>query len=55
MPRGCVATTVIQTGQTDLFYSEAFIYRPFSDVALDWNSSKTVVATHPYALLLAES
>jgi len=34
-----------------LFYSKAFIYRPFSDVALDPNSSKAVVAIHPIYLL----
>ena len=35
-----------------MFYSEAFIYGPFSDVALDPNSSKTVVATHPASRIL---
>jgi len=30
----------------NLFYSEAFIYGHFSDVALDPNSSQTVFATH---------
>ena len=34
-----------------MFYSKAFIYRPFSDVALDPNSSKAVVAIHPIYLL----
>jgi hypothetical protein len=33
--------------KVDLFYSESFIYRPFSDVTLDSDGSKTVVATHP--------
>jgi len=33
-----------------LFYSKAFIYGPFSDVALDSNCSKTVVATHLFAV-----
>ena len=32
--------------RADLFYSEAFIYGPFSDVALDSNCSKTIVETH---------
>jgi hypothetical protein len=36
--------------RTDLFYSKAFIYGYFSDVALDPNSSKTVFATHPFRM-----